>query len=364
MASRIERVLDELAGEGVEALVVTKGSDIRYLTGFTGEYGPAVLVASRAGCVFVTDGRFEAQAAAEVGDVAEVRIVKRWGSEPANYFTCTGDVLRERGLASAGVVAADLSLADYEDLAAHATGVELRRVADHVARVRMVKDAGELELIRRACQISMRSFYALLDFIRPGVTELEVANELERQFRAHGAQGSCFDTIVASGPDNGACPHSTAGARRLEEGDFVTIDFGCSWQGYCSDITRTLVLGHARDERLYDIWNVVQAAKDLGASMLRPGLSFQELSAAVIGYITDHGYTMPHSVGHGFGIDIHEEPFLGRRDDLRERTGMVHTVEPGIYIPGVGGVRQEDDYLITEDGCERLTYITDHLIEL
>ena len=364
MANRIERLLKALPDLDVEALVVTRGSDIRYLTGFTGEYGISVLVVREAGCLFVTDGRFEAQAAAEVGGQAEVRIVKRWGGEPATYFTCTGDALRELGVSSAGIVAADLSLSDYEELAAHATGVALKRVANPVAPIRMIKDADELARIRRACQISMRSFYALLDFIRPGVTEAQVANELDRQFHAHGAQGPCFATIVASGPDNGACPHSTVSDRKLELGDFVTIDFGCRYAGYCSDITRTLVLGLSPRPELYQIWNVVQGAKDLGASMLGPGVSIKEVSAAVTGYIADRGYTMPHSVGHGIGIDIHEEPFMGRADDLAEAPGMVHTVEPGIYIPGLGGVRQEDDYLITEGGVERLTYITDHLIEL
>ena len=364
MANRIERLLSSLSEKGIEAYVVTKGSDIKYLTGFTGEYGVSVLVVSPKGNHFVTDGRFESQAQTEIGDQAEVHVYMKWDARPANYYTCAGDILHEMGVEEASFVASDLTVADHADLVEHAEGVRLVPGDDLVAPLRMIKDADELATIRKACQISMRSFYGLLDSIKPGVTEIDVANELEYQFRSRGGQGFCFETIVASGPDNGACPHATASNRKLEAGDFVTIDFGTYYGDYCSDITRTVVLGKAKEPKLYEIWKIVEEAKELGASMLEPGITYAEVSNAINKYVNDHGYTIPHGVGHNFGLDIHEAPFMGPRTNIPEQPGMVHTIEPGIYVPGLGGVRQEDDYLITENGAERLTYITDHLIEL
>lgn len=364
MTQRLERLVAAMRADGLEALVVSKGSDVKYLTGFTGEYGTAVLVVTWDGAYFVTDGRFESQASDEVASKAEVHVYQKWDDRPASYFTCAGDILRERQIAEAGFVASDVTVSGHADLAEHAVGVELKLVRDYVSEIRMIKDANELVLIRKACQISMRSFYAVLDFIKPGVTEIDVANELERQFRSRGGEGACFDTIVASGPINGACPHATVSSRALEYGDFVTIDFGTYYQGYCSDITRTVVIGKAREPQLYEAWRIVNEAKQLGASMLAPGVTYAEISNAINDYVKQRGYSIPHGVGHNFGLDIHEAPFMGPRNTTAERPGMVHTIEPGIYLPGIGGVRQEDDYLITEDGCERLTYITDHLIEL
>lgn len=364
MAKRIERLIDRLAEAGVEAYVVSKGSDIKYLTGFTGEYGTAVLVVSPKGCHFVTDARYESQAATEVGAVSEVHVYKRSGGRPANYYTCAGDVLADLGVSRARYVAADLTVADLADLEEHSGSVALEAGDDLVAPLRMIKDAGEIAIIREADKINMRSFYGLLDYIKPGMTEVEVANQLEYQFRSRGGQGFCFETIVASGPDNGACPHATASERVLEEGDFVTIDFGTYYKGYCSDITRTVVLGKAKEPRLYDIWKIVEEAKEFGMSMVRPGVTYAEISNAIHGYVNDRGYQIPHGVGHNYGLDIHEPAFMGPTNLTQEQPGMVHTIEPGIYVPGLGGVRQEDDVLVTEDGYERLSYITDHLIEL
>lgn len=364
MSTRIQKLQAALKADGIEAYVCTKGSDIKYLTGFTGEYGTSVLVVLPGKCHFVTDGRFESQAGTEVGAVAEVHVYRKWDSRPATYYTCAGDILAQEGVEQAGFVASDISFGDYQDLAEHAEKCALAPVADHVQPLRAIKDADEIATIRKACQISMRSFYALLDHIKPGVTEIDVANALEYEFRSRGGSGFCFETIVASGPDNGACPHATVSERKLEKGDFVTIDFGTYYHGYCSDITRTVVLGQAKEPKLYEIWNIVEEAKELGASMLKPGVTYAEVSNAINAYVKDHGYDIPHGVGHNFGLDIHEAPFMGPNNHTPEVPGMIHTIEPGIYVPGLGGVRQEDDYLITEDGYERLTYITDHLIEL
>ena len=363
MSDRIAKLRAALKADGIEAFVVTKGSDIKYLTGFTGEYGVSVLVITDTDQHFVTDGRFATQAAEEVPGFT-VTVYQKWDERPATYYTCAGDILAKLGVATAHFVPGDISYGDYADLDEHAAGVELKPAKDYLAEIRAVKDAGEIETIKQACQISMRSFYAILDKIKPGVTEIDVANALEYEFRSRGGSGFCFETIVASGPNNGACPHATVSDRKLEYGDFVTIDFGTRYHDYCSDITRTVVIGKAKEPKLYDVFKIVTEAKQAGQDMLKPGVTYAEISNTINGVVESYGYKIPHGPGHNFGLDIHEAPFLGPLNQTKQQPGMVHTIEPGIYLPGVGGIRQEDDYLITEDGYERLTYITDHLIEL
>lgn len=363
MSDRIARLRETMGREGIEAYVITKGSDIKYLTGFTGEYGTCVAVLTDTELHVITDGRFEKQISEEV-PAATAHLYGQDEKKTRSYFQCAGYVLTTLGVAKAAFVPADLSYADYLDLDKLSEGVELTPVKDHVADIRAIKDAGEIEFIKHACKISMASFYALLDVLEPGITEVDVANELEYQFRSRGGEGFCFETIVASGPENGACPHATASKRVLESGDFVTIDFGTYYEGYCSDITRTVVLGKAKEPKLYDFFKIVSEAKQAAADILRPGVTYAEVNAAGVGVVEAAGYKIPHGLGHNFGLDIHEQPYLGPANQTVETPGMVHTIEPGIYLPGIGGVRQEDDYLITEDGYERLTYITDHLIEL
>lgn len=360
---RVEKLKRNLAADGIENFIITKGTDVEYLTGFSGGDGVTVLVLTPAKDYFVTDGRYETQVKEEV-PTFEAHIYKKWTKDPSNYYTCAGDIIAEAGIKEAALVTDDITFSAYQDLAGHAKGCELKPVKDYVAELRCIKDEGELALIKRACKISMKSFYALLDTIQPGVTEREVSNELEHLFHTHGGTSLAFDNIVASGPVNGACPHATVSDRVIEEGDFVTIDFGTRYNRYCSDITRTMVVGKAAKPEMYKIWETVQKAKDTGAAMIRPGVTFAEASNAINKVVEDAGYKIPHGVGHNLGLDIHEAPFMGARTDIEMKPGMVFTIEPGIYVPGVGGVRQEDDYLITEDGAERLTYITDHLIEL
>lgn len=200
--------------------------------------------------------------------------------------------------------------------------------------------------------------------IKPGVTEIDIANELEYQFRSRGGSGFCFETIVASGPDNGANCHATASDRKIQLGDFVTIDFGTYYHGYCSDITRTVAVGKAKDPELYKMFDVVRKAKDAGQNSLKPGMVMGELRDIIVKVVEDAGYHIPHGPGHNFGLDIHEQPYICTGSKVTLQPGMVHTIEPGIYIPGIGGVRQEDDFLITEDGYRRITNITDALITL
>ena len=362
MSSRLEKLRHALSEDDLESLIVAKGSDIKYLTGFSGEYGSAVLVVTPDECHLVTDNRYVTQVERECPGVI-CHSYSDAKNRPSGLYKMTGEVASDLGLAKAGFVGADITFGDYQGLLTYAGPIEFTPVHDYVADLRAIKEPGEIELIREAARITMRSFYAILDEVRPGKTEADIANALEREFRARGGQGFCFETIVASGPDNGACPHATASDRKLEYGDFVTIDFGTYYKDYTADITRTVVIGKAKEPKLYDIWKIVEESKLAGAEAVKPGATFRDVHEAVTGVVEAAGYKIPHGVGHCMGMDNHEFPYVGPYDVV-ERPGMIHTIEPGIYVPGLGGVRQEDDYLVTEDGHEQLTYITEHLIEL
>ena len=359
-AQRLATVEKAYQADGYDALVVSDGRDIKYLTSFSGDDGVAALLLTPSKSYLVTDRRYITQAKAET----EGYEVVDWTEGVRGVLPETGHLIHESGVRRVGYNGDTMTHADYLSLAGQCPDVEFVEATPYIKKLRAVKTPDELDLIRTACRMSMLSFYALLDFIKPGKTEKEVAAELEHQFHLHGGDGWCFETIVASGPDNGACPHATVSDRKLEAGDFVTIDFGTYYHGLCSDITRTVVLGRAKEPELYHVFDVVAAAKQAGMEALRPGLTGHELHDVINGVITGAGYKTPHGFGHSFGLFIHEDPFISPRNEEHYQAGTVTTIEPGIYLPGVGGVRQEDDFLFTEDGYERLTFITDHLITL
>lgn len=357
MNDRIQKIQARFTEDQLDGLVVSKGSDIKYLTGFTGEYGVAVLLLTAGTCYFVTDGRFVNQAGQETTGLEVVSY-----PSGSNYFDQTGRLVKEAGLKRCGFYGSDLSYTAYSAMAAPCPDTEFVQAKSYVADMRAIKTPEEIATIRAACRISERSFYALLDAIKPGVTEIDLANELEYQFRRRGGSGFCFETIVASGPDNGANCHATPSDRKICAGDFITFDFGTYYKGYCSDITRTVCVGEPTNPELVRIFEVVKAAKNAGEAALRPGLAMNELNAIINKVVNDAGYTIPHGPGHSFGLEIHEDPYISSSNHYQLEPGVIHTLEPGIYLPGVGGVRQEDDYLITENGYERLTHITDDLI--
>lgn len=216
----------------------------------------------------------------------------------------------------------------------------------------MIKTDSEIKILKEAAQIADAAFEHILSFIRPGVSEIEVSNELEFFMRKQGATSSSFDIIVASGLRS-ALPHGVASEKVIEKGDFVTLDFGAYYKGYCSDITRTIAVGEPSD-KLKEIYNVVLEAQIRGVNGIKAGLTGREADALTRDYITEKGYGeyFGHSTGHGVGLEIHEAPGLAFRSETVLEPGMAVTVEPGIYIPGVGGVRIEDDIIITSEGNE------------
>ncbi|MBB1030874.1 aminopeptidase P family protein [Dietzia sp. SLG310A2-38A2] len=353
LAARRRAVASATADAGAGALLVTDARNIAYLTGFRGS-GGAVLVQDDGEAVLCTDSRYELQVVEQAPNVGHV--ISR------EYVT--GVLGRRRGPADAplAVEADDLTLSAATALrrvlteigAAETPVVETRGL---VEQVRRAKDPVEIGLIERACRVVDESWNHLLahGLLAEGRSEREVAADLEHAMRRAGSDGVAFETIVASGP-NGAHPHHVPGDRLLAVGDLVVVDFGATVSGYASDCTRTVALGGAAD-RLLDAYEVVRRAQLAGVSAVREGLSCSELDAVSRDIISDAGFGgyFGHSLGHGVGLDVHEAPAVSSRSASTLSDGDVITIEPGVYLPGLGGIRIEDTVAVTGGGGRSLT---------
>jgi len=351
---RVARVRETLPD--VDALLVTNLTNVRYLTGFSGSNGQ--LLVTRAHAVFMTDPRYEARA----GDLVEGAEISVY---PAAVTDVLGDLLRRDNVTRLGIEAATMTLSGRDDLDTRLDGVALVPTKGVVERLRRVKDAAEIAALRRAIALGDRAYEMVLDRLVPGATERHIALELEIFIRNEGADHVSFDPIVGSGPLS-AHIHHTPSERPFEKGDLVLLDFGSRIDGYCSDLTRTVVLGPATDEQRA-IYDTVLESNRAGAAALAPGARCADVDRAARAVIADAGHAerFGHGLGHGVGLDIHESPRLHRVSEESLLAGDVVTIEPGIYVPGSGGIRIEDCVLVTEDGPEVLTRAPkDTLIEL
>jgi Xaa-Pro aminopeptidase len=346
----------------VAALLVTHLPDVRYLCGFTGSN--AALAITQKAALMVTDGRYTAQAAAEVKG-AEVRIAKG----PALAEAC-------RWLAAARVKRAYYDSEQTTVAVLGAMQEALKGTAKNakqffqplqlplVSAQRMVKDAGEIERMAAAAALGVRLFEHIVPFMRPGLTENAVAAELEYRARLWGAEAMSFPTIVASGPRS-AFPHGTASGAKLPRRGFVTLDFGVILNGYCSDMTRTVHLGRAtpREREAYD---AVLAAQENAVAAVAAGVKAGDVDEAARSVLQDAKLAeyFTHSTGHGVGLEIHESPRIAMAQQALLTRGMVITIEPGVYIPGAFGLRIEDTVVVERRGCRVLTPATKAWIEL
>lgn len=335
----------------LDALLVTDLDNVRYLAGFTGSNGALLVAADPAADAIATDGRYLTQVAEQSGDL---RAIIERDVAKALLAEASGTV---------GFEATALSYADHARLAPEARLVPTTRL---VEKLREVKDDGEIDLLRRACAISDQALAALVEegAIRPGATETQVARRLENLMYEFGAEAVAFETIVAAGP-NSAIPHHRPTDAVLAAGDFVKIDFGARFRGYHADETRTFVLGEpAAWQR--EIYDVVRAAQTAGREALVPGADVRAIDGAARAVIEAAGYgeRFLHGLGHGVGVQIHEAPTLGKLGSGTLSDGAVVTVEPGVYLPGRGGVRIEDTLVVRADGPELLTRTTKDLIAL
>jgi Xaa-Pro aminopeptidase len=346
-AARLRPLFDDA---GIDALLVTNLANVRYLTGFTGSAG-VVLVTPDA-LVFTSDGRYRTQAGEQL-DAAGVEARVEIGATVAEQRAAVARAL-DAG-ARVGLEAATVTWSQQRELATSLDDHELVPTEGLVERLRCVKEPGEVARIRAACAIADDALAALLPRLADGPTERDFALDLELEMRRRGASGNSFDPIVASGP-NGAKPHARPSARRVERGELVVIDFGCIVDGYCSDMTRTVSVGDPGPDARH-VWDVVRASQAAGRDAVAEGVECSAVDRACREVIVEAGWgdAFVHGTGHGVGLEIHEAPRVAATARGSLEAGSVVTVEPGVYLPGVGGVRIEDTVVVTPDGADPLT---------
>lgn len=352
---KLEEIRNRFKELSINGLLITSDYNRRYMTGFTGTAGVAVISEQKA--VFITDFRYTEQAAKQIQGY---EIIQHSGP----IIEEVAKVVHDLGIKKLGFEQDHLTYQAYASYKKELSNSEFVPVSGAVEKLRLIKSPSEIKILKEAAEIADAAYKHILTYVKPGLKEIEVANELEFFMRKNGAISSSFDIIVASGYRS-ALPHGVASDKVIEKGDFVTLDFGAYYKGYCSDITRTFAVGEPSDE-LKKIYSTVLEAQLRGMNGIKPGMTGKEADALTRDYIKAQGYGeyFGHSTGHGLGMEVHEGPALSFRSDTVLEQGMVVTVEPGIYVAGLGGVRIEDDVVITETGNESLTHSPKELIIL
>jgi Xaa-Pro aminopeptidase len=354
---RLEALRGGLSAQHVDGLLVSSLPNIRYLTGFSGT--SALLLATPAELIFITDFRYETQVASEIGDVAEIRI------EPTSLWSGLWDLLpRLQSSEILGFESAHLVHRDFQRLLSEGSRWQWRPQIGLVEDLRESKDEEEVALIAEAGRIATTALGRVIPMLGPGLSELEVAGILEKALRDEGSEEAPFPPIVASGP-RAALPHARASRRVIERGDFLLLDFGAQYQGYCSDVTRTLIVGAASEEQR-DVYEIVREANRLASTSVRAGMTGMAADMVARSYIErrGHGAAFGHGLGHGLGLEVHEAPRLARTAEVALKEGAVVTIEPGIYRAGWGGVRIEDDVHLSATGPKVLTNFSRELLEV
>ena len=357
MQIRYEKLAKLLDAKQLDAVLVSDGYNMRYLSGFTGATG-YLLITKNSKTLF-TDSRYTIAATMQAPDYTVVEV-----DAARDYCKVINQVLSAEGLVTLGFEANQVRYSTYQNLKERLEAKELVPLGGELADLRRIKTAEEISLHRQAEHIGDIAFEEILNELKPGVTELEVAAKLEYIMKMNGADKLSFESIVASGV-NSSKPHAEPGHKKIESGDFVTMDFGCVYNGYCSDMTRTVVVGKASNKQK-EIYNTVLAAQLAVLDMLKPGLKGKEYDKVARDVIYGAGYEgyFGHGLGHSVGLEIHENPRFSMMEEDIVEAGMIMTVEPGIYIPDFGGVRIEDMVVLTEAGYENLTKSRKELIEL
>jgi Xaa-Pro aminopeptidase len=356
VAGRLGRLREAFAEHEIDSLVVTTLANIRYLTGFSGSAG--VLSVTADGAVLTTDGRYRTQSAeqvAQAGAAHDVEIVigpLAAQREAARAALAAGPTRR------VGLEADDVSWSAQRSWA-ELLGLDLVATSNVVEALRQCKDAAELARMERAAAIADAALFEVLSLLTQGVSEEHFALELDSAMRRGGAEGTAFDTIVASG-ENSAKPHHRPGPRHIGRGDPVVVDFGATFEGYRSDMTRTFCVDAEPQGELARIFDVVGSSQAAGARAVRPGATAKEVDDVCRRIIAEAGWAerFEHGTGHGVGLDIHEAPSVSQLGTAILAPGFVVTVEPGVYVPGAGGVRVEDTLVVTHDGARPLTRFT------
>lgn len=345
MPERLAKIRQLLIKKNIDAVLITNPVNRRYLSGFDGTSGLLMIGHERA--LLVTDFRYVEQAAAQ----AKHFTVHRWKDDLIQSLV---PLIEETGWQTAGFEAKDVTFAVFTEMK-EKLPLELVSLEETAEMQRMVKNSFELDALSHGAKILDEAFSYICSIIRPGMTELEIAVELEIYLLRQGAEEKSFRFIVASGK-RGAMPHGVASAKEITGGEMVTIDFGAVFGGYATDMTRTVALGDVSKQRS-KIYDIVKTAQQEAAFAIKPGIKCREVDAVARNIIEKSGYGkhFGHGLGHGVGLETHEQPVLNPRSETVLKEGMVVTVEPGIYVPEWGGVRIEDMVVVNNDGVEILT---------
>lgn len=343
---RVAKLREKMQAKGLQAMLVASPVNRRYLTGFTGSAGYVLITQTQS--YLLTDFRYMTQAPQQA---AGYQVVEH-GSKVTDTVK---ELLGSEGITALGFEQEHVTYAVFSAYTEQLKPVSLVPVSGMIEELRMYKDSEELKAMQRAADLADATFSHVLSIVETGKTEREIDLQMEMFMRKGGATGSSFDTIVASG-ERSALPHGVASDRVIQGNEFITFDFGALLDGYCSDLTRTIALG-TPDPKLKEIYDIVLEAQLHALDGIKPGMTGREADALARDVITKYGYGeyFGHSTGHGLGMEVHESPRLSKLSDDVLKPGMVVTVEPGIYLPGLGGVRIEDDIVITETGIHILT---------
>lgn len=362
--ARRERLRACLTEEGLDGLLITNPVNVTYLTGFSGDSSYLILTRQRE--LLVSDGRYTTQLAEECPGLP---LHIRPPGQPLP--DATAQVLQHLGLCNVGIESGHLTVAELRSIGDQATSIQWKGERDRVERLRMIKDSGEIEEIRHAIAVAEKAFAMFRAMLRGRDSEKDLADAMEMYVRRAGGQCTSFPTIVACG-ERAALPHAPPTERKVDETNLVLVDWGAVGRHYRSDLTRVLLPartvssgtipprnGEQIEAKLREVYSVVLRAQERAVATVRAGVTSGEVDAAARGVISDAGYGeyFTHSTGHGIGLQVHEAPLLRPGSAVVLQAGMVVTIEPGIYLPGWGGVRIEDDVLVTEDGCAVLTHV-------
>lgn len=359
VTGRLDRLRAAFDEHEIDALVVTTLPNVRYLTGFAGSAG--VLTVTRDTALLTTDGRYRTQSAEQVHKTGASAQVDITIGPVAEQRKAAQTLLTDaaKAIARIGLEADQVSWSAQRTWADLLGEDRLVATSNAVEALREVKDAAEIARMEHAAAIADAALFDTLPLMSQGVTEEHFALELDTAMRRHGAESTAFETIVAAG-ENSAKPHHHPGGRRIATGDPVVVDFGATFEGYRSDMTRTFCVNEDPTGELARIFNVVQTSQAAGAKAVKPGISVKEVDDVCRRIIADAGWAdrFEHGTGHGVGLDIHEAPTVSQLGTAILAPGFVVTVEPGVYVPGHGGVRVEDTLVVTEDGARALTRFT------
>lgn len=348
--TNLRKVMEQ---KGLDAIVVLSPYNRRYLSGFTGTSGSLLITQDTK--QLITDFRYIQQANSQAEDF---EIINQNGP----MINKINELIQHGEYKNVGVEADLITYNEYQAL--NTDEVQLSSIEGVIETIRMIKDDFEIKQIQKAADIVDETYEHILKWVKPGMTENEVNNEMEMFMRSKGATCSSFDTIVASG-HRGALPHGVASNKVIEEGDMITLDFGALYEGYVSDITRTFAIGEPKEE-MKKIYNIVLESQLAALEQIKPGMTGKEADSIARDIISSYGYgeQFGHSLGHGIGLEVHEGPALSQKSDIVLEENMCVTLEPGIYVEGLGGVRIEDDVLVTKNGLQRFTKSTKDLIIL